>query len=431
MEKLKIFIIYIFFLSCSYQFNWIEYRGINGKGFTKENIFPPLGIKWKIEIQKEKMEKKRAFNPPIIIDNLIYFGSPDGNFYAFDLDTGYMKWIFKTRGAVNSVPFADDKNVYFGSNDGNVYAVQRENGEEIWKFYTGRTVQSLVFRYKDMIIFTSDTGATYFLDMNGNPLFQLPNPVWSHHTFQVYDDIVYWAPSGRRFGAFKIDTKEFLWFVDVNAPYPLWYSFPAIDEKYIFFSSSFFKRSEVELNYYAMDRFTGELIWQKTDNFKPSLFFPLNERTVFLDHVELLDYLAPSIWKDLVIYTSGDTLIRAFNKYTGELVWTKELQYPTSSAPTIAGNRMYFGVNGIASETDSGFFINKPKLMCISVEDGTTIWEYETQGAILNSPLISNGKIIFGTDENIFYVLEEVFDFHIPSWNFKGINSIFSFSNQP
>jgi outer membrane protein assembly factor BamB len=49
--------------------------------------------------------------------------------------------------------------------------------------------------------------------------------------------------------------------------------------------------------------------------------------------------------------------------------------------------------------------------MCISVEDGTTIWEYETEGAVLNSPLISNGRIIFGTDDNIFYVLEEVFNF--------------------
>jgi outer membrane protein assembly factor BamB len=411
MIRIIYVLFFIFFLQCSNQFNWIEYRGKKGSGSTQENILPPLGLKWKIKIQEEGMRKKRAFNPPIIIGNIIYFGSPDGNFYAFEIDTGYMKWIFKTKGAVNSVPFADDKNVYFGSNDGNVYAVNRETGEKVWSYYTGRTVQSLVLRYKDYIIFTSDTGATYFLDLDGNPVFTLPNPVWSHHTFQVYDDVVYWAPQGRRFGAFKIDTKEFLWFVNVNAPYPLWYSFPAIDEKKIYFSSSFFKGTDVEFNYYAMDRITGELIWQKTDSYRGSLFFPLNERTTFLDHVELLDYLAPALWKDLVIYTSGDTLIRAFDKNTGKIVWTKELRYPTSSAPTIAGNRMYFGVNGISGSTDSGLFVSKPKLMCISVEDGTTIWEYETEGAVLNSPLISNGRIIFGTDDNIFYVLEEVFNF--------------------
>lgn len=428
MNKFIIFLLFISIINCNNQFNWIEYRGKQGTGFTKENIFPPLGIKWKIKIQEEKMFKKRAFNPPIIIENIIYFGSPDGNFYAFDINTGYMKWIFKTKGAVNSVPFADDKNVYFGSNDGNIYAVNRDNGELIWSFYTGRTVQSLVLRYQDYIIFTSDTGATYFLDLNGKPVFQLPNPVWSHHTFQVYDNIVYWAPTGRRFGAFSIDTRQFLWYVNVDAPYPLWYSFPAIDDKYIYFSSSYFKGSEVELNYYAMDRITGSLIWQKTDTFRPSIFFELNERTVFLDHVELLDYLAPTLWKDLVIYTSGDTIVRAFNKYTGDLVWTKELRYPTSSAPTIAGNRMYFGLNGVSAEIDSGLFTSRPKLLSVSVQDGSTIWEYETEGAVLNSPLISNGKIIFGTDENIFYVLEEVFNYYdfiepfqkiIPKFNSK------------
>lgn len=411
IKKYYIIFINLFILLCNQQFNWIDYRGVKGTGYTSENIFPPLGLKWKLKIQEEKMIKKRAFNPPIIINDIIYFGSPDGNFYAFDLNTGYMKWIFKTKGAVNSVPYADDKNVYFGSNDGNVYAVDKETGEQKWSFYTGKTVQSLVLRYKDNIIFTSDTGATYFLDLEGKPTYILPNPVWSHHTFQVYDDIVYWAPSGRRFGAFQIQTKEFLWFVDVTAPYPLWYSFPAIDEKKIYYASSFYKGSEVEFNYYAVDRISGELIWQQTDTFQFSIRFPINERTIFLDHVELLDYMAPSLWKDYVIYTSGDTLIRAFHKDTGKIVWTKELSYPTSSAPTIAGNRIYLGVNGISSKTDSGFFTKKPVLLCISAEDGTTIWEYETEGAVLNSPLISNGKIVYGTDENIFYVLEEVFHF--------------------
>ncbi len=404
-------IINVWSLFCTQKLNWIEYRGSKGSGYTSENLFPPLGLKWKIKIQENKMLQKRAFNPPIIIDNVIYFGSPDGNFYAFDVDTGYMKWIFKTKGAVNSVPYADEQNVYFGSNDGNVYAVDKETGEQKWSFYTGKTVQSLVLRYKDNIIFTSDTGATFLLTLDGKVDYILPNPVWSHHTFQVYDDIIYWAPSGRRFGAFHIPEKKFLWYVDVTAPYPLWYSFPAIDEKKIYFASSFFKGTEIEFNYYAVNRFTGELIWQKQDTYQYSLKFPINERTVFLDHVELLDYMAPALWKDYVIYTSGDTIIRAFHKDTGEIVWTKELSYPTASAPTVSGDRVYLGVNGITSMTDSGFFTKKPVLLCISAKNGTTIWEYETEGAILNSPLISNGKIVFGTDENIFYVLEEVFHF--------------------
>ncbi|MCS7205564.1 MAG: PQQ-binding-like beta-propeller repeat protein [Leptospiraceae bacterium] len=413
MKAISSILFLLLIVNCSKQYNWIEYRGHQGSGYTSEHIFPPLGLKWKIKIQEERMRAKRAFNPPIVIDDVIYFGSPDGNFYAFDLNTGYMKWIFKTKGAVNSVPFADDQNVYFGSNDGNVYAVNRKTGEEVWSFYTGKTVQSLVLRYKDYIIFTSDTGATYFLDLDGKPVFQLPNPVWSHHTFQVQDDIVYWAPQGRRFGAYDINQRRFLWYVDVTAPYPLWYSFPAIDDENIYFSSSFYKGYEVEFNYYAVNRFTGELKWQYTDTYQHSLYYPVNEYTLFLDHVELLDYLAPTLWENLVIYTSGDTIVRAFDKNSGDLVWTKKLDFPSSSAPTVAGARIYFGVNGISEATDSGLFVQAPKLVCLSAKDGTTLWEYPTEGAVLNSPLISNGKIILGTDENVFYVLEEVFHFEI------------------
>lgn len=394
--------------SCSKQFDWIEYRGELGSGYTPENIHPPLGLKWKLKLQVDEMKKTRAFNPPLVIDNVIYFGSPDGNFYALDVDTGYMKWFFKTKGAVNSVPYADDENVYFGSNDGRVYAVSREDGREKWNFYTGQTVQSLVLRYKDLIIFTSDTGATYFLDLNGQPVHQLPNPVWSHHTFQVYDGIIYWAPLARSFGAYDIEGRNFLWIVPIDAPYSLWYSFPALDDDRVYFASSFFKGYEVELNYYALDRRTGQEVWRMSDIFDIGSRVEPDEYTVFLDHVQLLDYMAPSLWKDYVIYASGDTKLRAFNRKTGAIEWEKQFDYPFSSAPTIAGDRIYVGLQGVKTATDMGLFGSEPMLLCLSARNGDVLWQMETDGAVLNSPIISRGRIMFGTDRNYFYVLEEI-----------------------
>lgn len=394
--------------ACSRRLDWIEYRGELGSGYTPESIHPPLGLKWKLRLQTEDMKRVRAFNPPIVIDNVIYFGSPDGNFYALDVDTGYMKWIFRTTGAVNSVPFADDSNIYFGSNNAKVYAVSRKDGQEVWRFNTGQTVQSLVLRYKDLIIFTSDTGATYFLNMDGQPVHQIDNPVWSHHTFQVYDGVIYWAPLGRSFGAYDIDRRKFLWNVPIDAPYALWFSFPAIDEDRVYYASSFFKGFEVELNYYALNRKTGEPIWQKTDVFQPGSRTEINEKTLFLDHVQLLDYMAPSLWKDLVIYASGDIKMRAFHRGTGEVAWEKEFSYPFSSAPTVAGDRIYVGLQGKKEKTDMGLFGSSPKLLCLSAKDGSVLWEMETDGAVLNSPIVSRGRIIFGTDKNYFYVLEEM-----------------------
>jgi len=49
------------------------------------------------------------------------------------------------------------------------------------------------------------------------------------------------------------------------------------------------------------------------------------------------------------------------------------------------------------------------KLVCISARDGRLLWQMETEGSILSAPVISGKRVIFGTDKNVFYVLEQVF----------------------
>jgi len=395
--------------SCSQQVDWIEYRGKQGSGTTPNALHPPLGMRWKIRLQEESGKDAKAFNPPLVIGDTMYFGSVDGNFYALNTESGYMKWTFKTRAAVNSVPFADEDTVYFGSNDGSVYAVELKTGKQKWEFPTGNTVQSLVLRYKENIIFTSDTGSTFFVDLAGHEVNRIANPVWSHHTFQVYDGVVYWAPRGRAFGAYEIATRQFLWSLDVTVPYAVWYSFPALDENQVYYSSSYFQGGDdpVRLTYYAVDRKDGKTTWQYEDSIEMG-GTPWNRDTVFMRHVQLLDYLAPSLYKDLVIYTSGDAIVRAFNSKTGSPVWRKTLPFATSSAPTVAGDRIYFGMRG--DENGEGLTTSKKaQLVCMSARDGQILWQMETEGAILNSPVISGKRIMFGTDKNYFYVLEEIF----------------------
>lgn len=390
-------------VSCQKQIDWIVFRGENGSGYTSNTLFPPLGLRWKLKLQEQTKDAK-AFNPPVIKGDIIYFGADDGNFYALDMTSGYMRWIFKTRAPVNSVPYADDDKVYFGSNDGSVYAVGIEDGKQQWVFPTGNTVQSLIARYNDRIIFTSDTGNTYFLSLDGKEMDRLPNPVWSHHTFQVYENVVYWAPLGRKFGAYDIDKMDFLWTVDVTVPYAVWYSFPALDDKYVYYSSSFFKEGPIEFNYYALDRLTGESVWEHKEDFHATEAMSRTGDMTFMRHVQLLDYLAPALWKDYVIYASGDSIVRAFDNESGDIAWSKDLGYATSSAPTIAGDRVYLGLYG---DEEGGQ--EKSKLVALSASDGSVIWEMETEGAVLSAPVISGKRMFFGTSKNYFYVLEEVF----------------------
>ncbi|MDR0498037.1 MAG: PQQ-like beta-propeller repeat protein, partial [Treponema sp.] len=121
----------------------------------------------------------------------------------------------------------------------------------------------------------------------------------------------------------------------------------------------------------------------------------------FLRNVEMLDFMAPAIWKDLVIFTGGDAVARAFDAETGELRWEHAFETPIASSATIAGSRIYFGLLG-----DN---LNPSRLVCLEARDGRLLWSMETEGSLLSAPVIAGKRIIFGTDKSVFYVLEEVF----------------------
>jgi eukaryotic-like serine/threonine-protein kinase len=54
---------------------------------------------------------------------MAYFGSADGYLYAVDVKTGNKKWRFKAPfGWMRSSPAVANGLIYFGSDDGNPYA---------------------------------------------------------------------------------------------------------------------------------------------------------------------------------------------------------------------------------------------------------------------------------------------------------------------
>ncbi len=396
-------------LGCSQTADWTEYRGPGGAGYTPNALYPPFGRRWKFLLQR-KAEAAKSFNPPLVKGDTIYFGSHDNNFYAFDVVSGYQRWHYKTLGPVNSVPSVDEENVYFGSNDGSVYALNRETGRKLWSFPTGQTVQSLVLRYKNRIIFTSDLGKMFLLSPDGKLERTVPNPFWMHHAFQVRDDILYWAPKGMNFAAYDIEAGRYLDWEEKVTTGGVWYSFPAIDERHVYYGrSQLVREGPPRLLFKARTRKTGETVWEQQALFRPGDNMPLSQKMAFLRYADLLDYLAPSLWKDLVIFTAGDTVIRAFYSESGKPAWKRTFDYPVSSAPTIAGDRIYVGLRGDEDGDGQPIKGNRPKLLCLAADSGRVLWELELDGVILSAPVVSGKRLMFGTNDFHFHVLEEVF----------------------
>lgn len=400
-----VFVFIITLLSCSS--DWIQFRGNQGRGEAERVIYPPLGIKWKLKLQ-EGSSTSKAFNNPVVIGNSIYFGSSDGNFYALDLDSGYMRWVFQTNAAINSVPFADHSAVYFGSNDGGLYAVDRKNGSLLWRYETGCTIQSSVVGYNGFIMFSSDGGNTFFLDTKGNLIHELPNPVWHYHTFQIYKDIMYFAPGPiekpRSFSAYDINEKQHLWLIDTAKDVAAWYSFPALKGNHVLYSKCENQYPLWKLSYLVRDRFSGELLWEKNEEavFDPNRKFSTGK--LLTDCMEMLDFMAPVVYKNTVIYSSGDNAVRAFRIQDGKTAWTKVFDEPASSAPTLSGDRIYLGLRG-GEYSPSG---KPPRLVCLSARDGRLLWELETEGSITGSPVIAGKWMMFCTEDQVFYVLESI-----------------------
>ena len=119
-----LFFCLLFLPSCSRKADWVQFRGEGGRGVSRARISPPLGVRWKIKLQPGD-ERINALNPPVVIGNTIYFGSEDGNFYALDAESGYMRWVFRSGAEINSIPYVDSSQAYFGSKDGKLYALSR------------------------------------------------------------------------------------------------------------------------------------------------------------------------------------------------------------------------------------------------------------------------------------------------------------------
>jgi outer membrane protein assembly factor BamB len=391
------------FTGCSR--DWLIYRGKGGTGNTETSIQPPLGVKWKLLLQ-EKENRRESFNPPAVFGNSLYFGSADGNLYALDINSGYMEWVFRTAGPINSVPTADKDAVYIGSSDGFVYALERKSGELLWSFATESAVNSTVVLSDERVFAISDADALYCLNRaTGALLWSLPNPIWLRNSFQIHQDTVYFSPGPPAFphtlAVYDTDKHEYTWHVDTDIDIFNWYSFPAIKGDRLFYAAAGVVNGIWEYRFSCLDRNTGIPLWQKGATAYMDSRLDVNE--AFRKSTEQLDYLAPALYKNRVYFAAGDMKLRVYHGRTGELVWDRDFEQPLSGAPLIGGSRLFIGLEEVAEWGLPG------QIVCLSAENGRELWRMEIEGSLLSAPVISGKWLIFGTDRNLFYVLEEVF----------------------
>jgi outer membrane protein assembly factor BamB len=74
---------------------------------------------------------------PVVVAGTVYFGSGDGNVYAFDAASGALRWKFHTGNVIHASPAVADGVLYIGSWDSYFYALDAASGKQRWRFKTG------------------------------------------------------------------------------------------------------------------------------------------------------------------------------------------------------------------------------------------------------------------------------------------------------
>jgi polyvinyl alcohol dehydrogenase (cytochrome) len=104
---------------------------------TPQNV-GGLTLKWAFAYPK--LAFKTAKSQPAVVGGIVYFGSPDGKFYALDAKTGAMKWSFNLNTvdpgvgdtAVRNGPTVQNGKVIFGDQRAYMYALDQTSGALLW-----------------------------------------------------------------------------------------------------------------------------------------------------------------------------------------------------------------------------------------------------------------------------------------------------------
>jgi eukaryotic-like serine/threonine-protein kinase len=124
--------------------------------------------------QSEELGGAIVGSPALSEDGILYVGTFGREIIALDTEDGSVIWRTPTGGWVWSGPALVDDRLYGGDLDGNFYAINAADGQELWNLtpdqLDGAIAGSPVI-IDDTIYFSSESGSIYALDTAGRILW--------------------------------------------------------------------------------------------------------------------------------------------------------------------------------------------------------------------------------------------------------------------
>lgn len=391
---------------------WSTFQGGNERQgcVTAPRIESPR-IFWRTEIGVSGW-----LNNPVIEDGAVFVGSagvvqfsPDrrDGIYSLDLETGQQRWLYTTELDVNAVSVRGGTVVATGD-EGRIWALEADDGDLVWSDDLQVGVYGSPLLLEDIIVVGAGDGSINFYNYGGGRneeigygQLRLDGPIRGGPSAD--DERIYVASEGREVVALNFDGQQ-VWRTRIEArgagaDEARIFSAPTITEELVIVT---LVRSDVGADpaIVALDRETGEVVWQAQDQAFVKGGDWANIRS------------SPAAVGDLLVYAEGySNELVIIDLATGETVWSAGVgPYCYPHWPSVAINSGYayvarhdgglYAVDLEAQETEFVWEINLGQLEGVGAfpDDHECLWGPPDGYSILASPAVSpEGLIVVGT----------------------------------
>lgn len=324
----------------------------------------------------------RIRSSPALVNGVLYFGSDDGFLYAVRADAGKLAWKVKTGGAVSSSPAVANGLVYFMSGDGVFRAVDKDSGKVKWTFATGQYLPfqggwdwflSSPVLSEQSLIFGASDGFVYALDaLSGKKQWTFKTAGRVRATPAVAKGTVYAGSMDGALYALDLKSGQMKWKfkTEGNQYFPLGeiQSSPAVADGTVFFGSR-------DGCLYAVDAETGKQRWRYS-----------NEGNWVIS--------SPAVAQGLVITGNSDgEYVQAIDAQTGKEKWRRDTKMNVFSSAIVTGGTVAIGD-----------FYGKVWFLDLKTGEPKSVYYFEER--VNTSPVVSDGVLYVGCEDDNFYAFE-------------------------
>lgn len=311
----------------------------------------PFETQWVFKSGNPSYDLVVSKSQPLLDKYKVYFGADNETFWAINQKDGSVAWEFKVgprakRKSISSNPAMYEDVVIFGSYDGNVYALDHETGRKRWVCFEADWVGSspsvahdlgMVFIGLEFGLFRKHGGVIALDAATGKKIWcNSSHPAYTHSTplyVKEHGQVVIGSNDGT-VRLYDAKTGNIVWkfttFGGTSFDYTLNEGFGdgEIKESFAYNSErDYLVFGSTDGFLYILERSTGHLVHHH------KCFFGI--------------WATPHISGNKVYFTSTDKFLRCINLDSLEVLFEKNLDGTRIlSSPTIINNRLYVGTNG-------------------------------------------------------------------------------------